>query len=55
MNPEIYHRKKNGKRNKHREIKQHAPKNLSAIEEHKEEIRKYVKTNENGNTTFQHL
>ena len=24
-------------------------------EETKEEIRKYVKTNENGNTTFQHL
>ena len=34
------------------ETKQHATKNQKVHDEIKEEIRKYLETNENGNTTF---
>ena len=43
-------------KHKHVETKQHAiKKNYWVNEEVKEEIRKYLKINENGNTTFQNL
>ena len=51
---EINYRNKN-KKCKHRETKNMLLKNQCFNEEIKEEIRKYLETNENGNTTFQTL
>ena len=55
MKLEIYHRKKNGKRTNTRRLNNMLLKNQWVNEEIKKEIRKYLKTNENGNTTFQNL
>ena len=55
MQLEINYRKKNGKRTNTRRLNNMLLKNQWVNEEIKKEIRKYLKTNENGNTTFQNL
>ena len=52
---EINYNRKKWEKYKHAETKQHATKNQWVNEEIKEEIRKYLEANKNGNTTFQNL
>ena len=55
MKLEINYRKKNGGKNKYMETKQHATKEQMGWWKIKEEIKKYVETNENKSTIFQKL
>ena len=52
MKLEIYYGKKNGKSTNAWRLKNMLLKNHWVNEEIKEEVRKYLKTNENGNTNF---
>ena len=55
MKLEINYRKKNGKRTNMWRLNNKQVKNQWVNEEIKKEIRKYLKTNKNGNTTLQNL
>ena len=55
MKPEISYRKKNGKSTNTWRLNNMLLKNQLVSEEIKEEIRKYLETNENGNTVLQNL
>ena len=55
MRLDINHRKKNCKKYKHMEAKQYTTKNQEITEEIKEEIKKYLETNDNENTMTQNL
>ena len=55
MKLDIHHRKKNGERTNMWRLRNMLLKYQSANKEIKEGIRKYLKTNENGNTIFQNL
>ena len=48
-----HYRKKNGKKHRHTETKQHATKHDELNEEIKQEIRIYLEMNESGDKTFQ--
>ena len=50
-----YKKKKNCKKHKHMEIKQHISKYQQVTEEIKREIKKFLETNDNENTTTQNL
>ena len=52
MKLEINYRKKNGKRTNTWRLNNMLLKNQWVNEETKEEVRKYLETNENGNTTL---
>ena len=51
----VNYRKKNCKKYKHMEAKQYVNTNQEITEEIKEEIKKYLETNDNENTTTQNL
>ena len=55
MKSEINYRKKNGTRTDMWRLNNMLLKNQWVNDEIKEEIRKYLETNENGNTTLQNL
>ena len=55
MELEINYRKKNGKSTNLWILNNMLLKNQWVNEEIKDEVRKYLETNENGNTTFQNL
>ena len=55
MKPELNYRKKNGKSTNTWRLNNMQLKNKWVNEKIKEEIKKYLETNENGNTTLQNL
>ena len=55
MKLEINHIKRKEKKNNYLETKQHATKKPMVTDEIKEEIKKYLETNDNENTTIQNL
>ena len=55
MKPELNYRKKNGKSTNTWRLNNMQLKNKWVNEKIKEEIKKYLETNENGNTTYHNL